>query len=91
MRSRHIYKLFSALIHTLLGVYLQIRPQIWRRILQFSGSALLVLTSVLLVWAWYVETYQLEHFSNISRYGIYLSAIGIGLHLIGGLRAEPPA
>ena len=85
MRSRHIYILFSALIHVALGVYVQMRPLVWRRILQFSGSVLLVTASVVLVWAWCVETYQLEHFSNISRYGIYLSAVGVGLHLLGGI------
>src|SRR5258708_21131167 len=31
MRSRHIYILFSALIHLALGVYLQIRPLAWQK------------------------------------------------------------
>ena len=85
MRSRHIYILFSAFIHLMLGVYLQIRPQLWRRVFQFGGSAVLVASSVVLVWAWYVETYQLQHFSDLSREGIYLSLTGVGLHVIGGL------
>ena len=38
MRSRHIYILFSALIHLSLGAYLQIRPQKWRRAFQYFGS-----------------------------------------------------
>lgn len=90
MRSRHIYILFSALIHLALGVYLQIRPQVWRKVLQFGGSAVLVISSGFLVWAFVVETYNLQHFSDLSRNGIYLSLAGIGLHLIGGLRSEPP-
>ena len=85
MRSRHIYILFSALIHLALGIYLQIRPQLWRRVLQYGGSAVLIASSVVLVWAWYVETYQLQHFSDLSREGIYLSLTGVGLHVIGGL------
>ena len=85
MRSRHIYILFSALIYLALGVYLQIRPQLWRRILQYGGSAVLIASSVILVWAWYAETYTLQHSSDISRNGIYASLWGIGLHLIGGL------
>lgn len=84
MRSRHIYILFSAFIHLMLGVYLQIRPAIWQKVLQYGGSAVLITSSVLLVWAWYVETYQLQHFSDISRGGIYLSLTGIGLHILGG-------
>ena len=84
MRSRHIYILFSALIHLALGIYLQIRPQAWRQALQYFGSFVLVVSSGLLLWAFIVETYQLQHFSDISRYGIYTSLAGVGFHLIGG-------
>ena len=85
MRSRHIYILFSALIHLALGVYLQIRPQTWRRTFQYLGSLLLVLSSALLLWGFIVETYQLQHFSDISRYGINTSLAGVVSHLIGGV------
>lgn len=85
MRSRHIYILFSSLIHLALGIYMQLRPQIWRRVFQLGGSAVLVFSSVLLVWAFVVETYSLQHFSDLSRNGIYASLWGIGLHLVGGL------
>ena len=89
MRSRHIYILFSALIHLALGVYMQIRPLAWQKALQYAGSFILVVSSGLLVWAFIVETYQLQHFSNISRYGIYLSLAGVGFHLFGGLNFRP--
>jgi hypothetical protein len=85
MRSRHIYILFSAIIHLALGVYLQMRPQVWRRIVQYGGSAVLVFSSVLLIWAFFVETYQTQQFSDLSRNGIYASLWGIGFHLIGGV------
>ncbi len=88
MRSRHIYILFNALIHLALGVYLTMWPQSWRRTLQYLGSFILTISAVLLLWAFIVETYQLQHFSDLSRYGIYTSLAGIGLHLIGGLTAE---
>lgn len=85
MRSRHIYILFSALIHLALGVYLQMRPGVARTILQYAGSVVLFSSSILLVWAFFVETYSLQHFSDISRYGIYTSLAGVGLHLIGSV------
>ena len=50
MRSRHIYILFSAFIHLMLGVYLQIRPSVWQKIFQYGGSAVLIASSVLLTW-----------------------------------------
>ena len=84
MRSRHIYVLFSALIHISLGTYFQMCRQLWRKILQYTGSVILIASSGLLLWAFIVESYQLQHFSDISRWGIYLSLAGVGLHLIGG-------
>lgn len=88
MRSRHIYILFSALIHIALGIYLQMRPHLWQRILQYGGSAVLMLSTIFLIWAFVVETYSLQHFSDLSRNGIYASLVGIGLHLIGGLARQ---
>ena len=88
MRSRHIYILFSALIHLALGVYLQMRPQTWRKVVQIGGSTVLVISSAFLVWAFVVETYSYQHFSDVSRNGIYLSLAGIGLHLIGGITRQ---
>jgi TRAP-type C4-dicarboxylate transport system permease small subunit len=91
MRSRHIYILFSSLIHLSLGAYLQIRPRTWQKALQITGSAILIASSLLLIWAFYTETYQIHSFSSVSSYGIYTSLAGIGLHVIGGIsgrRAE---
>lgn len=41
MRSRHIYILLSSLIHIVLGIYLQISKETWRKILQIFASILL--------------------------------------------------
>jgi hypothetical protein len=85
MRSRHIYILFAALIHLVLGSYLRMSADGRTRILQYAGSAFLTLSSVLLVWAFVVETYSLQHFSNISRYGIYTALAAVGLHVMAGI------
>src|SRR5687768_16333880 len=65
MRSRHIYILFSALLHIVLGVYFQTRERTSAKILQYAGSAFMTGSSVLLVWAFVTETYSLQHFSDI--------------------------
>jgi len=88
MRSRHIYILYCAFLHILLGVYLQGGPGGWRKLVQYAGSAVLIISSVLLVWAFIAETYTYAHFSEISRFGIYTSLAGVALHLIGGLGAR---
>ena len=85
MRSRHIYILFSALIHLALGIYLQMRPLAWQKVIQITGSVVLTASSVLLVWAFVVETYETHGFTTISRYGIYTSLAGVILHLLGGI------
>lgn len=90
MRSRHIYILFSALIHLAMGVYVRLRTERLMRTVQIAGSTVLALSSGLLVRAWFVETYQLQTFSDISRQGIYLSLFGVGLHLIAGIPGRKP-
>ncbi len=88
MRSRHIYILFSSFIHILLGVYLQVETQIWRKTLQLFGSTLLIAGSILLIWAFVYETYTTKTFSEASRWGIYLSLGGTILHLVGGFKVK---
>lgn len=85
MRSRHIYILFSALLHILLGLYLQIHPQLRRKILQISGSVLLFAASFLLVWAFVYETYSARVFSDLSRAGLYASLGAVVLHLLANI------
>jgi hypothetical protein len=85
MRSRHIYILFSALIHLVLGAYLRMGTDMRIRLLQYAGSLILFVSSVYLVWAFITETYTLQHFSDLSRNGIYLALAGVGLHLLGGI------
>jgi hypothetical protein len=85
MRSRHIYILFSALIHLVLGAYLRMNTVARVRLLQYSGSLVLSISSVFLVWAFITETYLLQHFSDLSRNGIYLALAGVALHVLGGM------
>ena len=88
MRSRHIYILLSSLIHIVLGVYLQIHAEIWRKITQVFASAVLIAAAILFVWAFVYETYWAQHFSNISRYALYATLAGVSLHLFGGFKAK---
>lgn len=83
MRSRHLYILLSSLIHILLGLYLQLQPARWRKILQLSGSVFLVAASILLIWAFVYETYGIQHFSDISRFGLYAALAGTIFHFFG--------
>ena len=54
-RSRHIYILGSALVNLVLGVYFQRHTGGWRRVVQAIGSAFLIASPVLLLWAFTAE------------------------------------
>ena len=86
MRSRHIYILLSSLIHIILGVYLKIHPETWRKGVQIFASVLLMTGSVLFVWAFIHETYVTQHYSDLSRYALYVTLWGTIVHLIGGYK-----
>ena len=90
MRSRHIYILFSALIHIVLGIYIRKPSEKWRELIQHIGSTVLVFSSVLLIAAFVTETYYDRGFSDISRYGIYASLAGVVLLMIGGIHRQEP-
>jgi hypothetical protein len=47
--SRHIYLLGAALVNLVLGIYLREQPSGWRRILQWAGSLLILLSAVSLL------------------------------------------
>lgn len=86
MRSRHIYILFSALIHLALGSYMTLAADGLRRHAQLIGSGLLAAASGLLIWGFVAETYYYLLFSEISRWGIYLSLAGVALHALASVR-----
>ena len=88
MRSRHIYILLSSLIHIILGVYLRMHAEVWRRILQIFASVLLIAGSVLFVWAFIYETYTTQHYSDLSRFALYVTLWGTIVHLLGGYKLE---
>ncbi len=88
MRSRHIYILFSCCIHILLGVYFQTFSKAWRKYLQIFGSFQLIIGSVLLIYGFVFETYQIQHFSDISRNGIYLTLSGTVFNLFASIYSK---
>jgi hypothetical protein len=88
MRSRHIYILLSSFVHIVLGVYLRIHKESWRKYVQIFASVLLFAGTILLIWAFFYETYTIRSFSEISRWGLYLSLGGTIFHFFGGFRLK---
>lgn len=86
MRSRHIYILFSSLLHVLAGLYLFRPGSAWRQWVQGVGSVVLFASSILLLSAFIFETYYSQHFGEMSRNGIYATGLALALHLIANIR-----
>ena len=88
MRSRHIYILLSSLIHIILGVYLKMHAETWRKSVQIFASILLIAGSIFFVSAFVHETYTTRQFSELSRYALYITLAGTILHLLGGYKLQ---
>jgi choline-glycine betaine transporter len=87
-RSRHIYILLAGLINIGIGSYLINRTSGWRRILQWIGSALIFVATILLIAAFFYEPKLLGLQSPITSWGIYSIFGGTMLHFISGLEKK---
>jgi cadmium resistance protein CadD (predicted permease) len=88
-RSRHIYILLAALLNIGLGIYFNYAAQRWRRRLQFVGSVVIVITTLLLIPAFFYEPSLGPTKTFFSYFGIIGIALGLLLHVLGG--PEQPA
>ena len=85
-RSRHIYLLFNALINITLGLYVLYAPSGWRRSLQIIGSVLIIVAPAFLLVGFFYEPPRGANQTIIAPYGIFATAIGMLLHLVGAIR-----
>jgi hypothetical protein len=53
--SRHIYLLGGALVNVVLGIYFQLQPSSWRRVLQIIGSIFVIASVISLSMAFLAE------------------------------------
>ena len=86
--SRHIYLLAVALVNAVLGLYLQLQPSGWRRILQSLGS-ILVLFSVLSLSMAFLQEPPLGMAGRgwRSLLGMVALFLGVMTHLVASIGA----
>jgi len=84
-RSRHIYILFSALLHLGIGTYFTYRPDILPKTLQLLASLLITIASVLFIVAFFQEPQLTNLYVPLSRQGIYITVAGVLLHLLSSV------
>jgi uncharacterized membrane protein len=86
--SRHIYMLAPALIHLALSAYVRPAARTGASRLQWAGTTLLIVSSVLLVSAFVFEPIYGHGRTGVSAFGIFTLAAGVVLHVIAG-RLDP--
>jgi len=84
-RTRHIFILFSGLLHLGIGTYFRYRLDARRRILQIVGSLLATVASVLFIIAFFYEPHLTHLYAPLSKAGVIMIAIGVLLHALSGV------
>jgi len=87
--SRHIYLLGAALVNLVLGLYLQLKPLGWRRILQQTGSLLIQFSAMALLVAFMAEpAFGMAGRSWRSFSGLIALFAGVMTHLVASVTRE---
>lgn len=84
-RTRHIFILFSGLLHLGIGTYFRYRLDAGRRLLQVLGSVLLTIASVLFIIAFFYEPHLTQLYAPLSKAGVIMIAVGALLHALSGV------
>ena len=87
-RANHLYLLLAGLLHGVLGTYLSLHPQGWRRRLQILGSSLLLLAVPLLLWAFFTEPPQALPDRPRTTIALFLTLVGSLAHFLGRPRQQ---
>jgi MFS family permease len=84
-RTRHIFILLSGLLNLGIGTYLRVRRDLWCRVCQWFGSAMIMAASALFVAAFFYEPTLNDLETPLSHWGTYMTVAGVALHIISGV------
>jgi peptidoglycan/LPS O-acetylase OafA/YrhL len=85
-RSRHIFVLLAGLINLGVGVYFVYWRERWRKALQVTGSALLIIAALLLTIAFFYEPTLKGLQRPLSLPALVALIVGVFCHLFSGVR-----
>ena len=85
-RSRHIYILLAGLLNIGIGVYFSYHKKFWRKILQLTGSSMLLVAPLLLTAAFFYEPTHGHLQRPFTLPAIVALLSGTLLHLLSGIR-----
>jgi Na+-driven multidrug efflux pump len=87
-RSRHIYILLAGLLNIGIGSYFSYRKKRWRKVLQLTGSALVLVAPFLLLAAFFYEPPLANLQRTFTLPAIVSLLAGTLLHLLSGARQD---
>ena len=87
LRSRHIYILLSTFPHLTLGSYFQTNTIVWRKRLQWFGSSLTTIGSILLVVAFFTEPWRPGWDMPVALVAVVALLTGVMSHVVSGWKA----
>ena len=87
-RTRHIFILLAGLVNLALAAYVVPRPARWQRVLQWIGSSLIVLATLLFVAGFVYDSPRTDLSAPLSYRGVFAIAYGGVFHLISGIGAR---
>jgi hypothetical protein len=90
-RTRHIFILLAGLLNLGIGIYISYRQQLWRKVLQWLGSSLIVLASLLFIAGFFYEPKLTNLYTPLSHWGTYTIVAGTLFHLISGVQQKSAA
>jgi O-antigen ligase len=85
-RTRHIFILLTGLLNLGIGIYFSYRQELWRKILQWTGSVLIVIASLLYITAFFYEPKLTNLYTPLSHWGTYTIVAGMFCHLFSGVQ-----
>jgi hypothetical protein len=85
-RTRHIFILLAGLLNLGIGIYFNYGQQLWRKALQWLGSALIVTASLLFITAFFYEPKLENLYTPLSHWATYAIVAGTFCHLFSSAR-----
>jgi FtsH-binding integral membrane protein len=85
-RTRHIFILLAGLLNLGIGIYFSYGQQLWRKVLQWLGSGLIVTASLLFIAAFFYEPKLENLYTPLSHWGAYTIVAGTFCHLLSSAR-----
>lgn len=79
-RAGHLYILLYGLINVSLGIHLKTSERRLNKVVQLSGSVIIISTTVLVIYGFFTELPSIQIERPLTRISLYLIFLGVSVH-----------